>query len=248
MKFVRRSRSLRKPNREETPDGFLSRLASEAQPTVLPIDEPDKEKQLLEQHGIEDWYKYLRDKTGAFANYATPEEDRQRICNIYKLCFEQSPDKKKQKIISDFGAHFPQLILSCPWLADLVRSHKADPRHRYVSIVIEGAALGLRRAAQSTPQERRAEKRTRLVIARGCQRELRRDLKTFVDNQKGVTEEWAEEHLSEKMKDLKKRFPELSLVSDKIADHLRHGLAYKASIIAAAAIYDMRERDLEGKP
>jgi hypothetical protein len=88
----------------------------------------------------------------------------------------------------------------------------------------------------------------RLVMARSCQRELRRDLTTFVDNQNEVTEEWADEQLSEKMKDLMKRFPELSSVSDKVAAHLRRGRAYKASIIAAAAIHDVRERNLQSKP
>jgi hypothetical protein len=45
-----------------------------------------------------------------------------------------------------------------------------------------------------------------------------------------------------------KRFPELSSVSDKVAAHLRRGRAYKASIIAAAAIHDVRERNLQSKP
>lgn len=82
------------PGCEDTPSDHLLRLVARGLPAIPQIDEPLKEKELIER-GLEPWYEHLLKKAGAPAICMALEEERKRIREIYRLCFDHSRGRRR---------------------------------------------------------------------------------------------------------------------------------------------------------
>jgi AcrR family transcriptional regulator len=195
----------------------------------LPIDDPFKEKRLIEEGGPGALYEYLR-KKHASPVWIPPEKEPERIREIYRLCFARARGREWYSILRDFAAHCPRLA----WrersdLSQWQNDSSPDPADK-----MEALLTSL--AEPFTPQERRAMKIVWLSLAPSVQQRLNQELKAFVVELSAVEPGRIEEKISEKMQDLENRFPALSEVREGMRRHLVDRHADDASVLAAAKI------------
>src|ERR1039458_4579182 len=80
-----RKEILKDRDSQATASEVLTRMVRDAVPTDLPIADPLKEKELIERHGLEGWFNYLRERTRSSALVMHPDVQRARICEVYRL-------------------------------------------------------------------------------------------------------------------------------------------------------------------
>ena len=220
--------------------------------TEPPIVEPLKEKHLIEKSGEAAWLKYLRKRTGHSGIAFDPEQARDRICELYRLCYTHA-GKKKLDVVRDFMAFYPDLGFSSRWLAELMKPYslasfleESTGKNR----LLQALSKGLRRAADPTPRMRRAIRVTRVNAAQHFQKEMQGELEQFLKDLPfgEATLDWISERVQEKVNKLVETYPKLSNVSQELKKLLERRQAYKASVLIAAKLFGVRQRNLQSKP
>lgn len=239
-------------DQQATASEVLTRMVRNAVATDSPIADPLKEKELIEKHGLEGWFTYLRKRTGCSALVMHPDVLRTRVCEVYRLCYEKAVISNLE-VISDFVAYHPQLVLRSPWLAALLTPLSLasfEDQRSGKNRLLQALAYGFRRAAAPKAQRNRAFRATRLLAAHDFLPEIRNELDGFVVSLSVPQAErrWVAEQVAQKLPELQRRFPPISPVSDRIEKLLLRGQVYKASIAIAAKVFHVRVRDLQTKP
>ena len=129
----KRMKRRRNVKSRSTTDPFHSTLRITTK--LIPIQEPLREKHLAEGRSERPWDDYLRSRLPRNKRcHVLVLDYRNRIDEVYRLCFEQSKPRKSRKILSDFVAYFPSIALSSPWLMPLMRqqSDNLELEHRSI--------------------------------------------------------------------------------------------------------------------
>jgi hypothetical protein len=216
-------------------------------PFVPSIDDPAKEKGLIEKHGTARWRHYLLERLGKEMLISHPTDESKRIAEIYRLCFLNS-GSSDASIVGDFAAHFPGLVFQCEWVRKLVaecaRVRHVDENARRLLLAI---ASGFRRAG-AKPNWERLTRTARIQAARDAQKELRRILATWVREcqPSQAVSGWWREKVNEKVLGICRaysRFPEDA--KPRLKELLEKKRTYEASVLIAARTFNVRERDLQ---
>jgi hypothetical protein len=245
-------RAIKNPARKSKGDGAEYNPRSELRFVRLeniPIANACHEKRIFEK--------------GEFARKLNPEyysgvvaesEDmrHKRIVEVYKRCFEATEPRKRPKVLRDFAAHFPNLVLDADWIKELVRRDFATSKFSNDSReVFRAIANGFRSAASTKPREPAFQKSYKLS-----------SIRLFVDKIQGELEKWNEDlergislmatiaaSATVKAEELAKTYGQLARRDDvrRLTKLLKQGHCYEAAIFIGARVYRVRERDLESR-
>jgi hypothetical protein len=205
----------------------------------LPISEPAIERSLLENEGPQAWMKYLSKGRNSFF---LPGEDRSRISEVYRLCYEQT---QSPKVIATLVAHFPDVAFESPWLASLVRlSSRQSPDKRNELMI--AFCNGFKRAASPTMNVRLI-RQGRIEAAKYCRLQLRQQLSDFDRSldRKHATADFIQDYVSAYVDKLVNEDHRLEPLRGRLLKMMREAKLYKASILIVTAQFRVRARDLE---
>jgi hypothetical protein len=223
----------------------------------IPIEDSLREKTLIEGQGS---YRSLYPQAGIIV--VSPDCNRRRIIEIYRLSYENSDERSQYKVIRDFIAHFPHLIFEADWLRELFIRHVAQtrPEFSYNSTgnkLLRTAIDGFRGAAYMRGGGDKSEiavfkeqsRKARLSAARFVQHELRNELTKWERSlqRNNATEDWINDRETEKIAELLRKYTKLSPFERELKKllHCRH--LYKISIVIASKQFGVRARNLEQK-
>ena len=172
-----------------------------------------------------------------------------RVMEVYRLCYQQSPEDKREKILRDFAAHFPHLIFEAKWLHELVRKshHYGFGAGSVQSKLFLSVANGLRSTASGTRYGRQT-RALKLHAARMVRFKLWEELDSWnrtLQRDLDPSREWIHERASEKTRELTKETPRLNRVQGQLLRLLQDGKLYDASVLVTALIFGVRQRDLQ---
>ena len=107
---------------------------------------------------------------------------------------------------------------------------------------------GFGRASSSSSWNRQL-RQARLRAAREFHSRLSAELRSFWEelHPQNSTKEWLAGQIKAKVSDLVREYPRLFSVADKLKTALSAGQIYEATVLIAATIFDVRERNLEAK-
>ncbi|MGO9492909.1 MAG: hypothetical protein ACLPZY_11540 [Terracidiphilus sp.] len=175
-----------------------------------------------------------------------------RIIEVYRRCFEEADQNNRLRVVSDFIAHFPQLAFDADWLKTLLRVPVLCPRVGDSSreVVFGAVANGFRRAARGS-KEPAIQRSYRISGTRIAARNLQDELSMWndsLDRHHSTPEELAA-RAAEKADEIAKKYCKLGQRGEqRLTRLLRDGKCYKAAILIASRLFDVRERDLQSKP
>ena len=172
-----------------------------------------------------------------------------RIIEIYRICYEQSPPNKREKVLRDFAAHFPHLIFEAKWLHELVRKahHYGVGAGSVQSKLLLSLATGLRSAASGTRYGRQS-RGLKLYGARMARFRFYEELDSWnrtLQRNLDPSTDWIHERAFEKTRELTKESPQLNRVQEQLLRLLQDGKLYDASVLVTAHIFGVRQRDLQ---
>jgi hypothetical protein len=173
-----------------------------------------------------------------------------RTIEIYRLCYEQSPQNKREKVLRDFAAHFPHLIFEAGWLHELVRKshHYGVGAGTFQGKLLLSLATGLRSAASGTRYGRQtralklqAARMARFRISKELQawdRTLKRNLKP--------SRKWIHEQAAAKTRELVAENTRLGKrAQEQLQQYLHDGSLYEASVLLVATMFGLPPRELQ---
>lgn len=237
-------------DRERSPFGPEMKSMQSDPPFWPRITNPSTERQIFESKGPVAWIEWLQEGTKPDSFAYHPIDEAKRIAEVYRLCFELS-GQKNVSIIGDFVAHCPHLVLSGTWVAQVAKQRSItrpeETNQTGENRLLEAIGRGFRRAA-SFSWERKL-KPSRLRAAREFRSKINEELKSFVETlrRRDAERDWLAAQIKAKVSELVRHNPRLSSVADKLTKKLSARRTYDASILIAATIFDIRERDLEAK-
>ena len=227
---------------------------------TLPIDNPLREKEFIEGRRTETWLRYLFKKAGARQDQAffiSPRDWKERILEVYRLCYEQASGGRRLVVIRDFIAFHPCFVFDAPWLAELSRHQVLNaPTNTIRSNFLQALARGFRQAASPGPQMRRLLRLGALRAANQFRSEIQNKLKEFdreLERPRTTTDRRCEHDISivrkvrSKLRQLERDYPKVARVSEKLERFLLKGRTYQAATLIAATVYGVRQRSLEGE-
>jgi hypothetical protein len=173
-----------------------------------------------------------------------------RIIEVYRLCYEQSPPKKRERVLRDFAAHFPHVIFEARWLSELVRKshHSGFGEASFQSKLFAAIANGLRSAATATRYDRR-KRALKLDAARMFRSKLSQELNCWdrtLQRSLAPQEKWIREYAAKKIRELARKYPQVKQRSQgKLLTLLEGGKLYEASLLITELTFRVRRRDLQ---
>ena len=234
---------------ELSPSGLAIKSMG-SDPFWPPISDPFEEKEILERKGHVAWIEWLQKciKATAFAYH--PRDEEKRIAQVYRLCFEES-GHTNVSIIGDFVAHYPRIVLSGTWVGPVAEQWSItgldETNRTRRNRLLKAISDGFRRAALSSWKGKLRPSRLRAALE--FRSRINEELKSFVKElqPQNAQKEWLARQIEEKVSALVRDNPLLSSVADKLTEKLSALHPYDASILIAATIFDIRERDLQAK-
>lgn len=217
-------------------------------PEVLPIDDPWKEKELLELNFF-DYIWYLWVEKQEYRELPILDKAlHDRIREVYRLCFK-SEKKEKMKVINDFVAFHPKLAFNTPWLADLVKKYPTFDRsgdNRARTRLLKALGAGFRRAADFRLQTNRKIRSMKLEQGKKLVETFEGRLRTFCES-----ENWVygirEGVVSEEVEKLIKGYPCLEESRAELTKHILHKRVTAAAQLIVSKVLPVRLHDLKSK-
>lgn len=217
----------------------------------VPITDPFREKafaDLSDSDLIQDLARQTRNRGKISA-----EPLRARIIEIYRRCYVERLAGKMQpeSVIADFVAAYPQLVFEADWLQALVETQATNRDFRPGGArkkVFQAMANGFRRVANPEARVNRSMRGARMEAARHFLLDLRRRLSDWdrtLDRASAPTADWIESRATEKLVELVQEHSQLERCRDRLKTLLCAARLYEASILMAATIFQVRERDLQ---
>lgn len=222
-----------------------------AKSPLPPIEDAAKERAIIEKKGRWAWEEWLVKK--ALAKPArqvtvSPTEVKDRICEVYRQCFNNSR-QGDLSVISEFAARFPNLVFRCAWIQELVSAFAPIRRYdEYARRLLRAIGSGFRRAGAKRSWKR-LSRATRIEAARDLQRKLSRELSHWMKSLDSAHAVKSRLH-TEETKKLSQVLQEYHLSESsqtRFRMLLETGQAYKASLLIAAITYGVRERELQSR-
>lgn len=222
----------------------------QSDPFWPPLSDPLAERQILEGVGPGEWVDWLQKRVKVKVLVSHPRVEARRIAEVYRLCFELSGNENVS-IIGDFVAHYPRIVMSGTWVAEAAEQWnvtKLDETNRTgTNRLLKAIADGFRRASSTSWNLQ--QRRGRLRAAREVRLRMGTELKSFLEalRTKDSTKDWLAEQIAARVSDLVRDNPRLSSVAEKLRTELSARRAYRAAILIAATLFEVRERDLQSK-
>lgn len=212
---------------------------------VLPIKNPQREKTFLKSGTL---LAYL---APAGRGQIHPSAYSSRIVEIYRRCYEQERIEKRNSILEDFVASFPQLVLQANWIREVVKKSFTNESSGLNETLLS-IGKGFRKAADPAQRRDKLITQVRLEAARESQKTFSKNLVSWNRGLKRRDAlhgscEWIREESKRKVTELVTEDPKLKPVEWKLIELLVEGLFYEASIIMAAQIFEVPRRRLERK-
>jgi hypothetical protein len=173
-----------------------------------------------------------------------------RTIEIYRLCYEQSPQNKREKVLRDFAAHFPHLIFEAKWLHELVRKshHYGVGTGSFQGKLLLSLANGLRSAASDTRYGRQT-RAVKLRAARMARFSIYEELDSWnktLERDLHHSTEWIHERAADKTRELIEKHPRLKQrFQAQLLSLLQDGKLYDTSVFVTAHLFGVRQRDLQ---
>lgn len=221
-------------------------VALRSNPFWPPIKDAAKEKEIVEKKGRGAWELWLMKETQATTFAIAPADIELRLCEVYGLCFENS-GRRDMSILNDFVAHHPALVFRCTWVEQLVRN-SAYVRHfePQARRILQALGSGFRRAGAERDLSR-LHLPGKIAAAHEVQKKLAEELTGFLKkfDSNNAEQTWRLEELESKVQEIIRAYPSVVSTKQKLRGYLEGNQAYKASILIAAKIFHVRERDLQ---
>jgi hypothetical protein len=218
--------------------------------TDLPIDERWVEKDLVDDGLDIRLPSYLVKKAGTTNYFTTLPAINRRITEIYRLCYEDSDPKKRNKVLREFVVFYPHLVCHAEWVSELVK-HDLQMGYCYpgkhTCPVLLTIANGFHSAADTTARARRLHRQGRISAAKEFRKSEYERLTIWDKNLDRVNAEafWLAEAARSKADALIKQYPQLERWHVSLDQFLVQADLYKASLLIAAEVFSVPERTLD---
>jgi hypothetical protein len=219
----------------------------------LPIESSDFEKRLVEENQWA-YQEYLLERAGCAWLGVPPGVMERRISEVYRLAYTE---KRRLDVINDFAAHFPHLVFSSAWVAELVNQERRMWGFKILynrskrDALLQSIARGLLRASNSDRRIRRSLQYGRLQAAKVFRERICRQLGEFIHtiDPKQLASEENNSELSrlipEQIEELVDQNPRLAQLREKLKSLLRQRKIYRASLVITAKLFGVSLHKLE---